>query len=113
MGFGDRAFPVSLLKSVTLASECLVIEIWYGLDLRFCWMLKGFGDWVFPVSLLKSITLTFERLVTKIWYEIGPSLLLDTKGFWRAGVPCIAVERRHCHLRASGHRNLRPLLAGY
>jgi hypothetical protein len=31
MGFGDRAFPVSLLKSVTLTFECLVIKIRYGI----------------------------------------------------------------------------------
>jgi hypothetical protein len=29
--FSDRVFSVSLLKSVTLAFESLVIEIWYGI----------------------------------------------------------------------------------
>jgi hypothetical protein len=41
----------------------------------------GFNDQAFPVSLLKSVTLAFERLVIEIQYGIGPSLLLDAKGF--------------------------------
>jgi hypothetical protein len=64
-GFGDRAFLVSLLKSVTLAFECLVVEIWYEVGPSLLLAVKRFRDWVFHVSLLKSITLAFERLVIK------------------------------------------------
>jgi hypothetical protein len=41
-GFSDRVFPISLLKSVTLAFECLIIKIWYGVGPSLLLAVKRF-----------------------------------------------------------------------